>query len=214
MLTPPLNPPPGQGFNRMSVPVTGDEQQRAHDAKGHTIGHALPPGPAQQSLCIDHLTLLLQQRVVDHVVRGERAQAVTIVNGEINGHADNVTASLNQLLTINNEEANRAAERASLQYDTALSWVVVTLVLAAGITITLAWVFTRSVVGPLGMAVSVAERIAGGDALDEVVVTNTIPLSAAAAQCTKIRQLSVAPLIADTIQRIAKGDSVMSLFTE
>jgi ribose-phosphate pyrophosphokinase len=46
------------------------------------------------------------------------------------------------------------------------------------------------------------------------VVTNTIPLSAAAAQCTKIRQLSVAPLIADTIQRIAKGDSVMSLFTE
>jgi len=58
------------------------------------------------------------------------------------------------------------------------------------------------------------ERIAGGDALDEVVVTNTIPLSPAAAQCSKIRQLSVAPLIADTIQRIAKGDSVMSLFTE
>jgi len=114
--------------------------------------------------------LLLQQRVVDHVVRGERAQAVTIINGEINGHADNVTASLNQLLTINNEEANRAAERASLQYDTALSWVVVTLVLAAGITITLAWVFTRSVVGPLGMAVSVAERIAGGDLTGDFVV--------------------------------------------
>ncbi|WP_332822752.1 methyl-accepting chemotaxis protein [Stutzerimonas kunmingensis] len=114
--------------------------------------------------------LLLQQRVVDHVVRGERAQAVTIVNGEINGHADNVTASLNQLLTINNEEANRAAERASLQYDTALSWVVVTLVLAAGITITLAWVFTRSVVGPLGMAVSVAERIAGGDLTGDFAV--------------------------------------------
>lgn len=114
--------------------------------------------------------LLLQQRVVEHVVRGERAQAVTIVNGEINGHADNVTASLNQLLTINNEEANRAAERASLQYDTALSWVVVTLVLAAGITITLAWVFTRSVVGPLGTAVSVAERIAGGDLTGDFVV--------------------------------------------
>ena len=114
--------------------------------------------------------LLLQQRVVDHVVRGERAQAVTIVNGEINGHADNVTASLNQLLTINNEEANRAAERASLQYDTALSWVVVTLVLAAGITITLAWVFTRSVVGPLGMAVSVAEGIAGGDLTGDFAV--------------------------------------------
>ncbi|TAN10384.1 MAG: ribose-phosphate pyrophosphokinase [Burkholderiaceae bacterium] len=58
------------------------------------------------------------------------------------------------------------------------------------------------------------ERITRGHSLDEVVVTNTIPLSAEAAQCTMIRQLSVAPLIAQTIQRIAHGDSVMSLFQE
>ncbi|MEP6970783.1 MAG: ribose-phosphate pyrophosphokinase [Betaproteobacteria bacterium] len=58
------------------------------------------------------------------------------------------------------------------------------------------------------------ERIANGGALDEVVVTNTIPLSAAAMDCKKIRQLSVAPLIAETIQRISTGDSVMSLFSE
>ena len=58
------------------------------------------------------------------------------------------------------------------------------------------------------------ERIEQGTVLDEVVVTNTIPLSEAAARCTRIRQLSVAPLIAETIQRIAKGDSVMSLFSE
>jgi ribose-phosphate pyrophosphokinase len=58
------------------------------------------------------------------------------------------------------------------------------------------------------------ERIANGGALDEVVVTNTIPLSAAATQCQKIRQLTVAPLIAETIQRIAKGESVMSLFSD
>ena len=50
--------------------------------------------------------------------------------------------------------------------------------------------------------------------LDEVVVTDTIPLSDAARNCTKIRQLSVAPLIAETIQRIARGDSVMSLFSD
>ncbi|ABM56729.1 ribose-phosphate pyrophosphokinase [Verminephrobacter eiseniae] len=58
------------------------------------------------------------------------------------------------------------------------------------------------------------ERIAQGTALDEVVVTNTIPLSDNARGCTKIRQLSVAPLIAETIQRIAKGNSVMSLFSD
>jgi len=58
------------------------------------------------------------------------------------------------------------------------------------------------------------ERIAKGDALDEVVITNTIPLSKEAQQCKKIRQLSVAALIAETIQRIAKGESVMSLFSD
>ena len=58
------------------------------------------------------------------------------------------------------------------------------------------------------------QRITQGDALDEVVVTNTIPLSANALACKKIRQLSVAPLIAETMQRIAKGESVMSLFSD
>ena len=58
------------------------------------------------------------------------------------------------------------------------------------------------------------ERIGGGEALDEVVVTNTIPLNAAAQACSKIRQLSVAPLIAETINRISTGDSVSSLFSE
>ncbi|MDR1968295.1 MAG: ribose-phosphate pyrophosphokinase [Burkholderiaceae bacterium] len=58
------------------------------------------------------------------------------------------------------------------------------------------------------------ERITHGSALDEVVVTNTIPLSQAAAGCGKIRQLSAAALIAQTIQRIARGESVMSLFQE
>ena len=58
------------------------------------------------------------------------------------------------------------------------------------------------------------DRITQGDALDEVVVTNTIPLNANAMACKKIRQLSVAPLIAETMQRIATGDSVMSLFSD
>ena len=58
------------------------------------------------------------------------------------------------------------------------------------------------------------ERIAKGSALDEVVVTNTIPLSQAAQACAKIRQVSVAPLMAEVIQRIANGDSVMDLFAE
>ena len=57
------------------------------------------------------------------------------------------------------------------------------------------------------------DRIAGS-ALDEVVITNTIPLSDTAMACPKIRQLSVAFLFAETIRRISDGESVTSLFSE
>ena len=57
------------------------------------------------------------------------------------------------------------------------------------------------------------ERIAKSQ-IDEVVITNTIPLSDAAKACKKIRQLSVAFLFAETIRRISDGESVTSLFAE
>ena len=50
--------------------------------------------------------------------------------------------------------------------------------------------------------------------IDEVVITNTIPLSAEARACPKIRQLSVAFLFAETMRRISDGESVTSLFAE
>lgn len=50
--------------------------------------------------------------------------------------------------------------------------------------------------------------------LDELVVINTIPLSSAAKECHKIRQLSCAELLAETFRRITKGDSVISLFLD
>lgn len=50
--------------------------------------------------------------------------------------------------------------------------------------------------------------------LDELVVTDTIPLSAAARQCPQIRQLSVAELLAETIRRVAFGESVSSLYVD
>jgi ribose-phosphate pyrophosphokinase len=57
------------------------------------------------------------------------------------------------------------------------------------------------------------ERMAKS-ALDEVVITNTIPLNDAAKASKKIRQLSVAFLFAETIRRITDGESVTSLFAE
>jgi ribose-phosphate pyrophosphokinase len=57
------------------------------------------------------------------------------------------------------------------------------------------------------------ERIATS-VLDELVVTDTIPLSQAAKDCGRIRQLSVASLLAETIRRMRDDDSVSSLYID
>jgi len=57
------------------------------------------------------------------------------------------------------------------------------------------------------------ERITGS-VLDELVVTDTIPLSAAARGCVKIRSLSVAGLLAETMRRIRDEESVSSLYID
>ena len=61
-----------------------------------------------------------------------------------------------------------------------------------------------------GKAVSNIE----GSELDELVVTNTIPLDESAAACPRIRQLSIAELIAESIRRISHEESIGDLFMD
>jgi ribose-phosphate pyrophosphokinase len=57
------------------------------------------------------------------------------------------------------------------------------------------------------------ERIQGSE-LTELVVTDTIPLSEQARACSKVRQLSCAALLGETILRISNAESVSSLFVD
>jgi ribose-phosphate pyrophosphokinase len=57
------------------------------------------------------------------------------------------------------------------------------------------------------------ERI-GQSALDQLVVTDTIALSDAAKKCGRIRQLTVAGLLGETIRRIRDEESVSSLYVD
>ena len=57
------------------------------------------------------------------------------------------------------------------------------------------------------------QRIATSD-LDELVVTDTIPLTPEAKLCPRVRQLSCAQLLAETMTRISNEESVSSLFTD
>ncbi|MCV6638017.1 ribose-phosphate diphosphokinase [Candidatus Albibeggiatoa sp. nov. NOAA] len=50
--------------------------------------------------------------------------------------------------------------------------------------------------------------------MDELVVTDTIPLNEAAQNCEKIRQLSTAEMLAETMRRISEEESVSSMFME
>ena len=50
--------------------------------------------------------------------------------------------------------------------------------------------------------------------LDQLVVTDTIPLNPAAAACPKIRQLSIGSLLAETIRRVSAEESVSSLYVD
>ena len=61
-----------------------------------------------------------------------------------------------------------------------------------------------------GPAIERLER----SAIDELVVTDTIPLREEARNCKRIRQLSVAELMAETMRRINAEESVSSLFME
>ena len=51
-------------------------------------------------------------------------------------------------------------------------------------------------------------------AIDELVVTDSIPLSDEAAACSKIRQLSIAEMLAETMRRISNEESVSSLYVD
>ena len=51
-----------------------------------------------------------------------------------------------------------------------------------------------------------------GSALDSLVVTDTIPLSDAAKQCSRIRQLSMAKLLGESIRRVSNEESISAMF--
>lgn len=111
-----------------------------------------------------------QKKVVDFVSNGSKQQAIELMGGAINSHADAMTRALLDLQRINSDEAGNAADRALAVYENAFAWVIITIVLAAITTIILALVFTRSIVRPLNQAVVVAETVAAGDLTQTFVI--------------------------------------------
>ena len=132
---------------RYETLLTVDDEKAAYQRFAAAFGQYLP----------------LQQQVMDFALNDQPDKAAEVSNGAMIQHADAITTALNELLAINRDQASHAADRSAAVYESAMAWVIAILVASAVFIALLALVFTRSIVGPLGVAVSVAERVAGGD---------------------------------------------------
>ena len=87
----------------------------------------------------------------------------TLINSRIKDGTDQMGEQLNKLIAINAADAKQADVDAGQSYEGAITGVVAVSVVAALLTVLLAWLLTRSIVTPLRKAVEVAETIAAGN---------------------------------------------------
>ncbi|MDH1727950.1 methyl-accepting chemotaxis protein [Pseudomonas chengduensis] len=104
-----------------------------------------------------------QGKIVAFVRQGNFDDAIAVTRGTLNQHADDMTRALRELSELNRKGASGAAREAGRVFDSARTWVVVMMALAALATVALALLLTRSIVAPLSEAVRVAEVVASGD---------------------------------------------------
>jgi methyl-accepting chemotaxis protein len=105
----------------------------------------------------------VQDNVMDMAKKGDRDQAVSFMNNELNGHGDALNRELAQLRSINVTEADNAAEESDNAFIDAVKGVGLAIALAIILTAVLASLFTRSIVRPLKQAVGIAEEVAKGN---------------------------------------------------
>ncbi|NVZ73545.1 methyl-accepting chemotaxis protein, partial [Pseudomonas gingeri] len=87
----------------------------------------------------------------------------SLINNQIKAGTDLMGVQLNQLMEINKAGAKASSEQADQEYDSASLGIISVSVVAALMTVLLAWLLTRSIVTPLNKALAAAETIAGGN---------------------------------------------------
>ena len=160
--------------------------------------------------------MTLQGQVVQLATEGRIEAAATLVNGEINQIADQMTAALNELIELNNHHANTATDLAEAVYNGAKVWVGVLLVIALTLTVVLALALTRSIVRPLGQSLQVAETVATGDLTPQIVVQGDDEPARLLAALKSMQQSlrSTIGQISDSASQLASASEELSAVTE
>jgi methyl-accepting chemotaxis protein len=87
----------------------------------------------------------------------------SLINTRIKDGTDQMGEQLNKLVALNTADAKGASAIAGANYDSAITGIVLVAVIAALLTVLLAWLLTRSIVTPLNRAVLAAQTIAEGN---------------------------------------------------
>ncbi|TBU73173.1 methyl-accepting chemotaxis protein [Phytopseudomonas daroniae] len=115
----------------------------------------------------------LQQQVVSAARAGRIDEATQLATGPLSTYADGLAAALKNLSHFNNDGAMQSTNASQAAFHNAEKMVITTLIISIALTVLLAVVLTRSIVGPLGESLRVAEVIATGDLTQSIQVTGT-----------------------------------------
>ncbi|MBK5395659.1 methyl-accepting chemotaxis protein [Pseudomonas sp. TH39(2020)] len=94
----------------------------------------------------------------------------SLINTRIKDGTDQMGEQLNKLVALNNSAAKAASAAAGEQYRSAITGIIAVAVIAALLTVLLAWLLTRSIVTPLNRALQAAQTIAGGNLTNVIEV--------------------------------------------
>jgi methyl-accepting chemotaxis protein len=150
-----------------------------------------------------------QEQVLAFSRANQLEDAIKVVNGEMNQLADVLAGTLRELVTLNKFSANQAASLAQSVFTQSRSWVVGMIAVTALITISLAFLLTRSIVLPLSQSLKVAQGVASGD-LTGVITVNGKDEPARLQQALKSMQES----LRETIRRISDSSSQLASASE
>ncbi|KPX47327.1 methyl-accepting chemotaxis protein [Pseudomonas syringae pv. tagetis] len=157
-----------------------------------------------------------QDRYLASVAAGNLEAAVAISNGEMKSAADQVENTLKKLIGINDNKAEKAGDQAESAYQQTL-WMV-SIFIAAGViaTLLLAWMYTRSLTGPIGESLNIAQRIAANDLSKDIPQDGSDEaarlIAALALMQTNLR--SALTLIGDSSTQLAATSEEMHAVTE
>jgi methyl-accepting chemotaxis protein len=158
----------------------------------------------------------VQDQYLTLTAAGNFEGAVAISNNEMKSAADQVTASLKKLTDINDKKAQRSGESAENTYQQTLLMVSVFIVVGVLSTLFLAWMYTRSLTGPIGDSLKVAERIAANDLSLDIKVEGTDEaaqmIAALALMQTNLR--AALTMIGDSSSQLAATSEEMHAVTE